>query len=408
MIQQKLISRILWEQSGKKEMLIAAFSFFIGILLFLLALQLLMDINYLLKSRFSMRESDHLIISKKIQSSLSFNPEKRAFSAKEIDRMKAQDFIQEVQPVIANEFEVIGEAGLGVDRYTSELFFEAVPDSFLEQDLLHEIGKDWNWNEDSDFLPIITSRDFLSLYNFGFAGPRGLPVINNKTVSSINVRIRIYGDNGTKLYKARVVGFTSRISSILVPMDFMLWANDRIANKAGRPPMRLVLYLDNIKDERVYQFLRENNYQPVGDKIRLSDAAFVLKLVFSVVAIIGFFLVFLSMLIFILNSQLIISRSLKEIHILLCLGYKRTILSLNLLFSVFLFLLASLGLGFFLTTLGITQLHQFLQENGIKTLSGLHPLLFFSGLGLFFLILVVNYIVIFYQAGKDFSSRNKA
>lgn len=52
----------------------------------------------------------------------------------------------------------------------SELFFESVPDGFVDVPL-----KDWQYREGSKEVPIILPRTYINMYNFGFAQSHSLP-----------------------------------------------------------------------------------------------------------------------------------------------------------------------------------------------------------------------------------------
>lgn len=82
----------------------------------------------------------------------------------------------------------ISLAGIGMRTY---LFFESVPDRFLDVR-----SDEWGFEEGSEFVPIILPRNYLNLYNFGFASTRGLPQVSEDLVRVLP-SIWIFRDGGS-------------------------------------------------------------------------------------------------------------------------------------------------------------------------------------------------------------------
>ena len=64
------------------------------------------------------------------------------------------------------------EAGI---HLSTEMFFEAVPDKFVDVSL-----DKWHFDENTHTIPIIIPRNYLNLYNFGFAQSRSLPKLSGR------------------------------------------------------------------------------------------------------------------------------------------------------------------------------------------------------------------------------------
>ena len=69
-------------------------------------------------------------------------------------------------------------------------------------------------------------RNYLNLYNFGFAQSRSLPQLSEGVMGMVNLDIRITGVGRTENFKGKIVGFSNRLNTILVPETFMTWANN--------------------------------------------------------------------------------------------------------------------------------------------------------------------------------------
>ena len=70
---------------------------------------------------------------------------------------------------------------------------------------------------------IIIPRNYLNLYNFGFAQSRSLPQLSEGVMGMVNLDIRITGVGRTENFKGKIVGFSNRLNTILVPETFMTW-----------------------------------------------------------------------------------------------------------------------------------------------------------------------------------------
>ena len=136
------------------------------------------------------------------------------FTNEELKEIENKDFVKEVSKFNkATNYKIFLSSdmfGFGTD-----LFFESVPDKFLDVD-----SEEWEWKESSDYVPIMLPEDYLQLYNLGFAESQGLPLLSKKTVSLASFNIRLTGVNKSKKFKSSIIGFSSKINSILVPEDF--------------------------------------------------------------------------------------------------------------------------------------------------------------------------------------------
>ncbi|MBI5917024.1 MAG: hypothetical protein HY842_16760, partial [Bacteroidetes bacterium] len=125
---QKILDKILWKGKSKWLLLGAGAGTFIGLFLLLSTVQFYFDIQKLLRG--DANPGDQFVqINKKIN---LFNTLglKAAFSPEEIEGLKQQPFIESVGEFTANDF----KAGAYSDMlgFYTELFFEAVPDDFLD------------------------------------------------------------------------------------------------------------------------------------------------------------------------------------------------------------------------------------------------------------------------------------
>jgi len=308
----KLLHQLLWEGKSKWQLFGAMLGSFLGLLLLLLSLQLYQDVQKIVGGG---RDSDDrfLMINKRVN---LFNTlgVSAAFTAEEISTLKDQAFIKEVGLFTPNQYKVSASSSL-LGFYT-ELFFESVSEEFLDFDL-----EGWDWEKGQEEIPIVLSRDYLALYNFGFAPSQGLPQFTPSTIKRVSFDIRLKGNGLTKTFQGRIIGFSDRINSVIVPQNFMEYANATFGGREQAKPSRLILNCTNIYDPSLEKYLKEHNFELSRDRFIGGQLGQILWALLAVIAVIGFIILALSLLVFLLNFQLLIAQSAKDISYLLQQGY---------------------------------------------------------------------------------------
>ena len=156
-------------------------------------------------------KKDYIIVTKKISALGSFAGKSNTFSEEEIKELKAQPFTKGVGAFTPSLFKV--SAGLGMQeagiRLSTEMFFESVPDGYVDVSL-----DKWHFDEDSRIIPIIIPRNYLNLYNFGFAQSRSLPKLSEGLMSLVQMDIMMRGNGRVEQYKGNIVGFSNRLNTI--------------------------------------------------------------------------------------------------------------------------------------------------------------------------------------------------
>ncbi|MBI1227333.1 MAG: hypothetical protein GC192_19025 [Bacteroidetes bacterium] len=308
---QKILDKILWKGRSRLLLLGAALGSFIGFFLLLSTLQFYIDVQKLLRG--DANPSDQYVqINKKVN---LFNTlgVKSGFSETDIEELNSKSFIESVGKFTANDF----RAGASSDMlgFYTELFFESVPNEFLD---VNEPA--FRWSEGQNSVPVLISKDYLALYNFGFAPSQGLPQVTPATVSKLNMEISISGQGKKQNFNGKIVGFSDRINSILVPASFMNWANANFGNEPGLAS-RLILKVQNPMSKDFQNFLKEKGYEVSTGRLIGSQFGVLLKVVLSVLWLIGLLILALSMLVFSLNFQLLIAQNRPEIRLLLETGH---------------------------------------------------------------------------------------
>lgn len=206
---------------------------------------------------------------------------------------------------------------------STEMFFEAVPDEYVDVSL-----DKWNFDKDSKIIPIIIPRNYLNLYNFGFAQSRSLPKLSEGVMSLMQMDIIMHGNEHVEQYKGNIVGFSNRLNTILVPQSFINWANKTFAPEREAYPSRLIIEVKNPTDTAIAQYFQKKNYETEGDKLDAGKTTYFLRLITGIVMGIGLFISVLSFYILMLSIFLLLQKNTIKLENLLLIGYSPNRVSL--------------------------------------------------------------------------------
>jgi VIT1/CCC1 family predicted Fe2+/Mn2+ transporter len=148
-----------------------------------------------------------------------------------------------------------------------------------------------------------------------------MPKLSEGILGAMKLMLSIRGKDQVDEFEGRIVGFSSRLNTILVPEKFMLWANEKYAEKKAAEPTRLILQVNNPADERITSYLQENNYVTDEDKLDASKTTFILRIIVGIVMAIGLIISILSFYILMLSIYLLVEKNNTKLENLLLLGY---------------------------------------------------------------------------------------
>ena len=152
-----------------------AFANLFGMLIVLFGFQFYKDVLPVFTQQDSFMKADYLIMSKKIGMGNTLSGRTNTFSGSDVDDISSQKFVKKIGKFTSTEYKVDASMGVnGVNVLNSELFFESVPDGFVDVPL-----KDWKYEPGSQEVPIILPRTYINMYNFGFAQSHSLPKISD-------------------------------------------------------------------------------------------------------------------------------------------------------------------------------------------------------------------------------------
>lgn len=294
-----------------------AFANLFGMLIVLLGYQFYCDVLPVFTSQDSFMKADYLIVSKRIGTASTISGRENSFSNAEIDDISSQKFIKKIGNFTSTDYKVDAHMGInGQSILRSELFFESIPDEFIDVPL-----KDWKYEEGSKDVPIILPRTYINMYNFGFAQSHSLPKISDGLIGMIDFRIYIHGNDHQDEYKGKVIGFSNRLNTILVPQKFMDWSNKYYSPAEKSNPTRLIIEVSNPADENITKYLDDKGYEVDSDKLQSEKTTYFLRMIVMIVMAVGIVISILSFYILMLSIYLLVQKNTSKLENLLLIGY---------------------------------------------------------------------------------------
>ncbi|MCI6619402.1 MAG: ABC transporter permease [Prevotella sp.] len=289
-----------------------------GMFIVLLGYQFYHDVMPVFTADDSFMKSDFIIVNKKIGATNAFSGRTNTFSDAEFEDLASQTFIKNIGKFTGAEFKANAQMGVnGINVLNSEISFESVPDAFVDADL-----NEWHFSKTSKVIPIILPRSYITMYNFGFAQSHSLPKISDGLVGMIDFDIFIHGHEHEDRFKGKVIGFSNRLNSILVPQSFMDWANDYFSPGEKSNPSRLIMEVVNPANENIAKYIDKKGYEVEDDKMNAEKTTYFLRLIVSMVMVVGLVISILSFYILMLSIYLLVQKNTEKLENLLLIGYK--------------------------------------------------------------------------------------
>lgn len=288
-----------------------------GMFIVLMGYQFYRDVLPVFTAKDTFMKSDFMVISKKIGTATAFSGQSNTFKGAEIDELSSQPFVKSVGAFTPADFRVNATMAVsGQTLLSSEIFLESVPDDFIDIPV-----DDWAYKEGSNEVPIILPRSYINMYNFGFAQSRKLPKISEGLASMIDVRLYVHGNDKSEEFKGKVIGFTNKLNTILVPQAFTDWGNARYSSSKEQLPTRLILDIDNPADENLSLYLENHNFELEKGDLSAEKTASFLRLLVTIVMAVGLLISVLSFYILMLSIYLLVQKNASKLENLLLIGY---------------------------------------------------------------------------------------
>jgi len=362
-----------------------------GMTIVLAAVQFATDIIPMFTGSDSFMKPGQMVMAKHVSTVRTLTGKAPTFTQKEIADVRHQPFVSDVGTFTPSLFSVVATLGsqkLGVE-FSTEMFFEAVPDAFMDVDTSR-----WHWKEGDEEVPIVLPRNYLNLYNFGFASSQGLPALSESLVSMVKIRFILRGSAGRKDLTGRVVAFSKKLNTILVPQAFMDEMNTTLSPERKPEPSRLIVTVSNPADERIAEYLSNHSYETEADDAEAARTAHLLRIIISIVLVVGLIISALAFYVLLLSIFLLLQKNTEKIDTLLLIGYSPQAvarpyhlltISLNTLVLILSIIIVLLLRGYYLPLFG--QLYP------SYSAASLSPALL-TGVALYLLVTLLNYVAI--------------
>ena len=389
------MNRLVWKLLRRHLSVGQMVGFFLanlfGMCIVLGSLQFYKDVVPVFTQGDSFMKNTYLVVGKQVTALHTLRGKTPSFSSSEISELQSQPFVNSVGCFIPAQFDVyatLGGGRMGMS-FSTDMFFESIPDAYIDTDL-----RNWTYEEGSDELPIILPRNYLNLYNFGFATTKGLPAISEGLISQIPIRFRLRGSQGERTMTGRVVAFSDRLNTILVPETFMKETNALLAPEVRPHSSRVILDVKNPADDRIAAFLAKNNYEAESGAADAGKMTYFLKLIVGIVLAVGLVICALSFYVLLLSIYLLLQKHTEKIDNLLLIGYSPWRVALP-------FHLLSLGLNSCVLLISLLAVHG-LQSFYFPLLRRVYPELapasclpvLTLGAALFLFVSLLNYMAV--------------
>ena len=302
----------------------------LSFILVLTCIQLYSNANALLGKKSS--DSNYWItMSKTINPDNIGRKELIGFDKTDIDELKSWKEVKSIYPVVSNDFKVSADGGSFIPFYT-DMYLEAVDNEAIDiKDLSEFVVKD-------NTIPIIISREYLNLYNYGFALNQGLPQITEEFAKKIEVNINITLKGKNLKYKGKLIGLSDRIHSVLVPKKFLDSINATQAYTQAHKDIntRILVKVNDASDQDLIAKMTKKGYESNQESLRSAKIKGKLFLVLRAIAFIGIFIFILCVFMIVNFIKMQFLEKQEEVSIKYSLGYspKKMVSSISRFFSI--------------------------------------------------------------------------
>ena len=315
-----LMKRVLFAGRGRANLAIASGAFALGLLLVLMAVQVHYNLGLISGKRTTSGTDnrEYLILTKPVGAIHALSGVSKGMAASfrqdEIDHLAAQPFVLDLAPFTANRYAIRSNLGERLGMY-ADLFFESVPDAFLDN-----LPAEWGWAPGNTFLPVMVTRDWLDLYNFNVSAIYNLPQLTEETLSNVEFEVVVGSPGNEARFRSRIVTFSQRMPGMMVPQPFMDWANERFGSGEARTN-KVVVAVADAADPTLKQFLDDNRFEANAEQTgRRSFRAVALAIV-ALAGGVGLLFLALSLVIVLLAMRLLVSDARQVLHLMALLGY---------------------------------------------------------------------------------------
>ncbi|ASS48611.1 MAG: hypothetical protein A3D31_07355 [Candidatus Fluviicola riflensis] len=316
-----MVRKLLFRHQEKTQLVIAIIGAFLGMTFLLTSIHYLIKVNEFGEGA-EILGPNTIIVQKKVSTSNTLNIAKTDFTMRELENMRKEPFIIDVQPVETNNFDVSFEtADKLVPRFRSDVFIQTVDPDFLD------VKSDkWKWKEGDSIVPIIMPRDFLVMLNT-FMSASGIPQVSDELAMDIKFKFTLSNETEKEWANVRIIGFTNEVSSILVPQSFMSWANEKYGIDDNQRITQVMISGKESEFGLVEEMLKKKHLESRNGQMVIGRLKSMVGTLILIVLGISVIAVFVSGLVLIQYLQLLLSKNTYEVRTLLRLGYSPKLLT---------------------------------------------------------------------------------
>lgn len=312
-----LIWKLLRSHVSKSQLSGFFLANLLGLTIVLLGYQFYVDVLPCLTGDDGFMATDDVVLTKKVRSSSVVSGQSNLFDDSDIAELRQQPFVKSLGAFTSNGYHATATMSVGgTTILNSEVFFESVPDEFVGVE-----PNVWKYTAGDEIVPVLLPRSYLTMYNFGFAKSHSLPTLSEGVLGMVDIALNIQGTGQQRVIKGKLIGFSNKINSILVPQSFMDMSNREYSSQSSSSPSRLMVRFDNPASKEVSAYLEDHNYEIDSDQMNNEKTAYFLKLAVGVVMTVGLLISALSFYILLLSIYLLVQKNTRKLENLLLIGY---------------------------------------------------------------------------------------
>ncbi len=312
-----LIWKLLRSHISKSQLSGFFLANLLGLTIVLLGYQFYTDVLPCFVGDDGFMANNNVVLTKKVRSSSVVSGESNLFDDADIEELRQQPFVESLGKCTSNDYHATATMSVGgTTILNSEVFFESVPNEFVGVD--HNV---WQYNAGDEAVPVLLPRSYLTMYNFGFAKSRSLPTLSEGVLGMVDIALMVQGNGKQGVVKGKLIGFSNKINSILVPQSFMELSNQEYGSQSQSNPSRVLVRFDNPASKEVTTFIEDHGYEIDSDQMNNEKTAYFLKLAVGIVMTIGVLISALSFYILLLSIFLLVQKNTHKLENLLLIGY---------------------------------------------------------------------------------------
>lgn len=338
-----MLNKLLFKNQDRKQLIIAMIGSFLGITFLITSIHFLIRVNEFGEGN-EILGPNTIIVQKKVSTSSTLGLTSTTFSEKEIEKIKGEKFIEDVKPVISNNFDISLQTDDPlVPYFRSDVFIQTVDPGFIDVET-----SEWTWKEGDTVVPIIMPRDFLVMLNT-FMSANNINQVSDDLAKKIRFKFTLFDDTKKEWINAQIIGFTNEVSAILVPESFMLYGNAKFSGGEEQKITQIMISGKENEFGKVEELLAKKGLESKNSQMVVGRLKSIIGTLFLVVLGISVIAVFLSGLVMIQYLQLLISRNAYEVRTLLRIGYHPSLLirKFFMYFARIFAIVSVIGIGLF-------------------------------------------------------------